>query len=257
MPVLTAFRTGVRLPSPPPFDPQQITLLGVSFYPPATYHQLTTRVSKIPMNKHRKAIETRLRGKSQDLSSLNRSVILYEVTNTHFEGVCAKNPKAKHGKNKPQRNACRQIQVAVGMAFDRKRLCPRPRSLRGQQGGHQNPPPHPTPRVRLLLFDQSHPWQPSKRCRHIFISTATVRGRASHRGSASRASRMGGGVLLRWKRRGRISAPHGAELPALRVQANNSLTTRAGSTPVRRWSRPWNLKLRRSCCMPRACSKVA
>ena len=118
----------------------------------------------------------------------------------------------------------------------------------------------------LLLFDQSHPWQPSKRCRHIFISTATVRGRARHRGSASRASRMRGGAVLRWNIRGRGSAPHGAELPtagagaelpALRVQANNSFTTLAGSTPVRRWSSPWNLKLKRSCSMPRACSKVA
>ena len=66
--------------------------------------------------KHRKPIEIALRGKSQDLFSLNRSVILYDVTNTHFEGVCAKNPKAKHGKNKQKRNDCRQ--VAVGMAFD-------------------------------------------------------------------------------------------------------------------------------------------
>ena len=66
--------------------------------------------------KHRKPIETFLRGKSRDLFSLNRSVILYDVTNTHFEGVCAKNPKAKHGKNKQKRNDCRQ--VAVGMAFD-------------------------------------------------------------------------------------------------------------------------------------------
>jgi transposase len=66
--------------------------------------------------KHRKPIETLLREKSRDLFSLNRSVILYDVTNTHFEGVCAKNPKAKHGKNKQKRNDCRQ--VAVGMAFD-------------------------------------------------------------------------------------------------------------------------------------------
>ena len=66
--------------------------------------------------KHRKTIETSLRGRSRDLFSLNRSVILYDVTNTHFEGVCAKNPKAKHGKNKQKRNDCRQ--VAVGMAFD-------------------------------------------------------------------------------------------------------------------------------------------
>ena len=66
--------------------------------------------------KHRKPIETILRDKTRDLFSLNRSVILYDVTNTHFEGVCAQNPKAKHGKNKQKRNDCRQ--VAVGMAFD-------------------------------------------------------------------------------------------------------------------------------------------
>jgi transposase len=66
--------------------------------------------------KHRKSIETTLRDKTRDLFSLNRSVILYDVTNTHFEGICGKNPKAKHGKNKQKRNDCRQ--VAVGMAFD-------------------------------------------------------------------------------------------------------------------------------------------
>lgn len=66
--------------------------------------------------KHRKPIETTLRDKTRNLFSLSRSVILYDVTNTHFEGICAKNPKAKHGKNKQKRNDCRQ--VAVGMAFD-------------------------------------------------------------------------------------------------------------------------------------------
>lgn len=63
-----------------------------------------------------KAIETQLRNNQRDLFSLERSVILYDVTNTHFEGVCRNNPKAKHGKNKQKRNDCRQ--VAVGMAFD-------------------------------------------------------------------------------------------------------------------------------------------
>lgn len=66
--------------------------------------------------KHRKSIETTLRNHTQNLFSLNRSVILYDVTNTHFEGICSQNPKAKHGKNKQNRNDCRQ--VAVGMAFD-------------------------------------------------------------------------------------------------------------------------------------------
>jgi len=65
---------------------------------------------------HRVQIETALREHGRDLFSAKRSIILYDVTNTHFEGVCAANPKAKHGKNKQKRNDCRQ--VAVGMAFD-------------------------------------------------------------------------------------------------------------------------------------------
>jgi transposase len=65
---------------------------------------------------HRKCLEKKLSQRQADLFSLSRSVILYDVTNTHFEGVCAKNPKARHGKNKQKRNDCRQ--VAVGMAFD-------------------------------------------------------------------------------------------------------------------------------------------
>ena len=40
-------------------------------------------------------------------------------------------------------------------------------------------------------------------------------------------------------------------------QARISLTTRAGSTPVRRWSRPWNLKENRWWSNPSRCSTVA
>jgi transposase len=61
-------------------------------------------------------IETQLRDRQPELFDLERSVVLYDVTNTHFEGVCAKNPKARHGKNKQKRNDCPQ--VAIGMAFD-------------------------------------------------------------------------------------------------------------------------------------------
>ena len=64
----------------------------------------------------RKDIESTLRKREHDLFSLSRSVILYDVTNSHFEGLCASNPKAKYGKNKQHRNDCRQ--VAVGIAFD-------------------------------------------------------------------------------------------------------------------------------------------
>jgi transposase len=46
--------------------------------------------------------------------------VLYDMTNTHFEGLCEKNPKARHGKNKQKRDDCRQ--VAIGMAFDSRGL---------------------------------------------------------------------------------------------------------------------------------------
>jgi transposase len=66
--------------------------------------------------KNRRKIERALRSSEQELFSLRRSIVLYDVTNTHFEGLCRGNPKAKHGRNKQKRNDCRQ--VAVGMAFD-------------------------------------------------------------------------------------------------------------------------------------------
>tara|TARA_B100001094_G_C18159527_1_gene788434 strand:- start:76 stop:1875 length:1800 start_codon:yes stop_codon:yes gene_type:complete len=66
--------------------------------------------------KQRTTIESKLRLQQPDLFNMQRSVILYDVTNTHFEGVCPKNPKARHGKNKQKRNDCPQ--VAIGMAFD-------------------------------------------------------------------------------------------------------------------------------------------
>ena len=65
---------------------------------------------------NRDAIEKRLREHEMTLFSSRRKLVLYDVTNTHFEGLCEANPKAKHGKNKQKRNDCRQ--VAIGMAFD-------------------------------------------------------------------------------------------------------------------------------------------
>jgi len=68
----------------------------------------------------RKTIEAALRGREADLFDSSGSIVLYDMTNTHFEGLCAKNPKARHGKNKQNRNDCRQ--VAIGMAFDGRGL---------------------------------------------------------------------------------------------------------------------------------------
>ena len=61
-------------------------------------------------------LERHLRERQRSLFNLRRTVLLYDLTNTHFEGLCARNPKAKRGANKQKRNDCPQI--AVGMVFD-------------------------------------------------------------------------------------------------------------------------------------------
>jgi transposase len=45
-----------------------------------------------------------------------RTILLYDLTNTHFEGQALGNPKAKRGKNKQGRSDCPQ--VVVGMVYD-------------------------------------------------------------------------------------------------------------------------------------------
>jgi len=68
------------------------------------------------LHSHRKKLEEHLRGEEAGWFGQQGSIVLYDVTNTHFEGLCASNPKAARGKNKQKRNDC--LQVAVGMAFD-------------------------------------------------------------------------------------------------------------------------------------------
>jgi len=45
-----------------------------------------------------------------------RTILLYDLTNTHFEGEARANAKAKRGKNKQGRSDC--AQVVVGMVYD-------------------------------------------------------------------------------------------------------------------------------------------
>ena len=61
-------------------------------------------------------IEEHLRQAQSSLFNLQRTVLLYDLTNTHFEGLCAGNAKAKRGANKQKRNDC--LQIVVGMVFD-------------------------------------------------------------------------------------------------------------------------------------------
>ena len=68
--------------------------------------------------KHRQDLEKHLRMRHGALGHLDQTILLYDLTNTHFEGECAGNPQARRGKNKQHRNDCPQ--VTVGMVFDRQ-----------------------------------------------------------------------------------------------------------------------------------------
>lgn len=73
------------------------------------------RVSDLLLER-KEAIEQHLRERQSGLFNLKRTVLLYDLTNTHFEGLCRRNPKAKRGANKQKRNDC--LQIVVGMVFD-------------------------------------------------------------------------------------------------------------------------------------------
>lgn len=65
---------------------------------------------------NRDAIEKHLRNTVRRRLALKRTYYLYDLTNTHFEGLCEANPKARRGNNKQKRNDCPQI--AAGLCFD-------------------------------------------------------------------------------------------------------------------------------------------
>jgi len=66
--------------------------------------------------KHKDAIFAHIRRKEKERFRLKRTVLLYDLTNTYFEGAMLRNPKAKRGKSKEKRDDCPQ--VVVGMVFD-------------------------------------------------------------------------------------------------------------------------------------------
>ena len=65
---------------------------------------------------HREQIEEHLRKAQARHFGLERTLVLYDVTNSHFEGACRRNRKARRGANKQKRSDC--VQIAVGIVFD-------------------------------------------------------------------------------------------------------------------------------------------
>ena len=66
--------------------------------------------------KHQAELETFLSGQEQTLFDLNRSIVLYDLTNTYFEGQCSQNPKAQFGRSKEKRSDCPL--VTLGLVLD-------------------------------------------------------------------------------------------------------------------------------------------
>ena len=56
--------------------------------------------------KHQAALEGFLMEREQSLFDLERRIVLYDLTNTYFEGKCAGNPKAQFGRSKEKRSDC-------------------------------------------------------------------------------------------------------------------------------------------------------
>jgi transposase len=68
--------------------------------------------------KDRQAIEEHLRQRQGKLFETDRTLLLYDLTNSYFEGEALGNPKAKRGNSKEKRDDCPQI--VLGMVFDRR-----------------------------------------------------------------------------------------------------------------------------------------
>ena len=65
---------------------------------------------------HQNALEVFLSEREQDLFQLQRTLVLYDLTNTYFEGQALGNPKARFGRSKEKRHDCPL--VTLGLALD-------------------------------------------------------------------------------------------------------------------------------------------
>ena len=79
-----------------------------------TKNQLYSAANQLYNDKN--AIEKHLNKKIENIFNLKRKIVLYDLTNTHFEGLMKGSEKATFGHNKQKRYDCRQI--TLGMLTD-------------------------------------------------------------------------------------------------------------------------------------------
>lgn len=70
------------------------------------------------LHPRRAAIESGLFEREQTLFNLDRTVFLYDLTSTYFEGRAVRNPKGKRGYSRDKRPDCKQ--VVVGLVVNRE-----------------------------------------------------------------------------------------------------------------------------------------
>jgi len=80
-----------------------------------SHHTLYRNLDRLHPN--REKIESALAEQERDLFNLDRSVLLYDVTSTYFEGQALGNEKAKRGYSRDKRPDCPQ--VLVGLVINR------------------------------------------------------------------------------------------------------------------------------------------
>jgi transposase len=69
------------------------------------------------LHPHRAAIEAALAARERSLFNLDQTIYLYDLTSTYFEGLCARNGKAKRGHSRDHRADCKQL--VVGLVLNR------------------------------------------------------------------------------------------------------------------------------------------
>jgi hypothetical protein len=79
--------------------------------------------------KHKEAIEAHLRKVETEIFDLEEKIILYDLTNTFFEGTGKYNAKAKYGRSKEKRNDCPL--VTLGLVLDMQGFPKRSRIYEG------------------------------------------------------------------------------------------------------------------------------
>jgi hypothetical protein len=67
---------------------------------------------------HKEALCQHLQARWKTLFDASFDVLLYDLTSTYFEGLCAGNPKARHGYSRDGRPDCRQVVIALVVTPD-------------------------------------------------------------------------------------------------------------------------------------------